>query len=170
VAKIDGLEVYRNKRALPRAFLAGGLELTPDVEEMLGRMAKSDFDPMRLALTERLPSGVSPMPETAPVGRATVTSRASTRVTVEVDAGQESVLVLSDAYYPGWTAKIDGRTAEIFPAYSVFRGLVVPAGKSTVEYEYRPGSFYAGLWISCLALALSAAYACFRLRRSRRYR
>jgi uncharacterized membrane protein YfhO len=86
---------------------------------------------------------------------------------VEVDARAPCILVLSDAYYPGWKAKIDGETTEIFPAYYAFRGVLVPAGKHTVEYIYFPLSLKIGLLISAAAL-FAGAYSALRIIQKRK--
>lgn len=77
------------------------------------------------------------------------------------------MLVLSDAYYPGWTAAVDGEPAEVFPAYTVFRAVVVPAGRHTVTFAYFPGTLRAGLAVSVVTLVLSSAAAGWVLLRAR---
>ena len=90
-------------------------------------------------------------------------------VIVEIDADERAVLVLAEAYYPGWEAHIDGaQPADIFPVYHVFRGVSVPAGQHTVEFRYRPLSFRIGATLSVTALLALLVYAIFLLSRTRR--
>ncbi|MBI5090825.1 MAG: YfhO family protein [Candidatus Hydrogenedentes bacterium] len=159
VTTLDGLEVYKNKRAFPRAYLVGQLANIPDVPSLLDAMRTASFDPGKVVLTERPPSGRLPSATDGRLGGAQITRYSSTRVSVTVDAAQECYLVLADAFYPGWSATIDGKPAEIFPADYAFRGLVVPAGLHTVEYTYNPLSFRIGLAISSTTLILSVILA-----------
>ncbi len=162
VATLDGIEVYRNKRAFPRAFLVGGLEVMDDREALFARMKERAYDPAKVVVARpgpvlhEVPRALRNPPEGSP-GTARVIERTPTRVLVEADADREAVLVLSDAWYPGWRATIDGRPAGIFPAYDVFRGLVLPPGPHTVEYRFRPASVWWGAWISGLSLLLLPA-------------
>ena len=78
--------------------------------------------------------------------------------------------MLSDAYYPDWDVRIDGERAEIFPAYYVFRGVVVPDGQHTVEFSYFPTSLSIGLLISTAAMLAGAYSAARMLQKQRRTR
>lgn len=168
VETLNGIEVYRNNRAFPRAFLVGAVRVIEDKESLLEVMRSEDFNPSRTVLVE------SPLPEELPastegaLGQASVAERKSCYVKVEANASQASVLVLSDAYYPGWNAYVDGKRVAMFPAYYAFRGIVLPEGDHVVEYRYEPRSFYIGLWISCLAMAGSMLGGVLMLVRSRR--
>ena len=171
VDTLDNMEIYRNTRAFPRAYLVPRLEVVPDRDAMFAAMRGDDFDPSQVVLTDRPQAVAMPHPPQADVGTAVVTEREATRVVVEVDAASPCVLVLADAYYPGWTVTIDGRPGQIFPAYHVFRGVLIPAGRYTVEFVYLPLSLSIGLLISTATL-LAGCYAGFRvlqdLRRERR--
>jgi hypothetical protein len=70
------------------------------------------------------------------------------RVVLRVRAAEAGPLVLSDTYYPGWGAAIDGRHARIRPADLMFRMVCVPAGEHRVEFTFRQPGFLAGLWIT----------------------
>jgi len=63
---------------------------------------------------------------------------------MDVNAGATGLLVLSEVYYPGWRATVNGERAEIREVDGALRGLVVPKGASRVELEYVPLSYYAG--------------------------
>jgi hypothetical protein len=82
-------------------------------------------------------------------------------VVVAIDAPAAGVLVVNEAFAPGWEAKVDGRPARIFRTAYHLRGVVVPAGASRVEMRYRPAgraalplAFVAGLLLTG-AIALS---------------
>ena len=81
-----------------------------------------------------------------------ITVYSAERVVVEVDAGSEGYLVLTDAHYPGWQATLDGQEVPILRADVLFRAVRVPAGAHTVEFRYRPRTFQVGMAISALTL------------------
>ncbi|HUW62967.1 MAG TPA: hypothetical protein VMZ06_18325 [Candidatus Bathyarchaeia archaeon] len=154
VAQMDGLQVLKNNDALPRAYLVPRLETAPGVSELIAKLVDPAFEPRETALTEAHPPHSLPasnMPA-AELGTARVMYRGGTRVVVEAEAKAECVLVLSDAYYPGWTATIDTTPAEIFPAYYVYRGLLLPAGQHEIVYTYMPWTFKAGMAASVVTL------------------
>lgn len=74
-------------------------------------------------------------------------------ITVQIDETRPGVLLLADAWYPGWQAKIDGQAVPIFPVDGIFRGIEIGNGKHTVEFIYKPFSLRLGIGISVLALA-----------------
>src|SRR4030095_8929016 len=75
------------------------------------------------------------------------------RVTVAVELARPSFVVLSEVFYPGWEAFIDGKAAPILRGDHVLRTVPVPAGKHTVEFRYRSKTFQWGLAVSLLSLA-----------------
>ena len=76
-----------------------------------------------------------------------------------VDAKTAGLLVLSDTYYPGWEADLDGKPVEILRANGVMRAVAVPTGTHTVRFRYEPRSLQLGaaVSLSCLAGALGVA-------------
>jgi uncharacterized membrane protein YfhO len=61
--------------------------------------------------------------------------------------------VLSDSWYPGWRATVDGREARIERADLHFRAVYLEAGTHRVEFAYRPMSYLIGLGITGITLA-----------------
>ena len=70
---------------------------------------------------------------------------------LEVDAKSRGLLVLSENYYPGWRATIDGQSAPIYRVDSGLRGLIVPRGHSRVVLSYAPASVYWGGLLTSVA-------------------
>ena len=84
-----------------------------------------------------------------------------------VHAERPGILVVSDAYYPGWNAYVDGNATPIFPADYAFRGVFLEPGDHRVTMAYEPESVRNGIIISLIAaLALGIGVILFR----RRYR
>jgi len=70
------------------------------------------------------------------------------KITIQINAGADGWLVVSEVWYPGWDAYIDNQLAVSYPANYLFRTIEIPAGKHTVVWEYRPTSFRIGLVVT----------------------
>ncbi|MCP4644623.1 MAG: YfhO family protein, partial [bacterium] len=168
VTTVDNIDVNRNRSALPRAFLVGEVEACPDEEALFARLTSGLVDFRRTVLTESPPDGVLPALPGTQSGAARIEERRSTSVRISVDAKQPCALVMTDAFYPGWRAVLDGeRELEIFPADYAFRGVLIPEGSHTVEFVYRPTSLRVGLVTSCVALGGSLLFCAWALLKSR---
>jgi hypothetical protein len=77
------------------------------------------------------------------------------RVVVALPSGAGGRLVLADAYYPGWSATVDGRPATVVSFRDMLRAVDVPAGARSVVFVYQPTSFRVGLAISGAALLVT---------------
>lgn len=168
--QFEGVSVYENLRAQPRTFLVNTVREIPDLDTLFDVMRSKDYDPMREVVTDRAPEG-GILPATTATdspGAAAVEAYGFTRVRLHAEAKRDCALVLADGYYPGWNAYVDGRRAEIFPAYYAFRGVLLPVGTHTVEFRYEPLSFRIGLALSVTALLLGLAASPFLLSGPRR--
>ncbi len=85
-------------------------------------------------------------------------------LTYEYSSAKKQVALFSEVYYPkGWKAFVDGDPAPHFRANYILRGMVLPAGKHTVEFKFEPRSFYLGNKISyaCSTLVLLLSLGIF---------
>lgn len=168
LTELDGIAVYQNNRALPRAYIVPTAQIVSDEDELFAFMRSKDFDPKRQVLLQEKPEGWLVEPNEAArkvAGTARVIKRTSTRVEIQTETEAPGILVLADAFYPGWKASIDGQKTAIFPANYAFRGIVVPAGTHEVRFEYWPVSFFGGLALSIAAMAVSLPFALMALRK-----
>jgi len=168
VVTLDGIHVMENMRAYDRAFLVPRLEVVEDVDTLFQQVRSPGYDPKAVALTEVQPRIPLPEASTTDLGTATLTQRSANAVTVQVDAVERCLLVVSEAYYPGWQAYIDAEEAEVLPVYHAFRGVIIPEGKHTVTFRMEPESFYIGLTISSVALGAGLVIASWVLWRGHR--
>ncbi len=102
-------------------------------------------------------------------GRAIIRSYESDRVLVETTAQSPGRLILADVAAPGWRAIVNGVPAAIVPYKETLRSLGVPAGKTLVEFRYRPPHFVVAASLSAAGwLLLAALWGASVLRRRRR--
>lgn len=148
--RVDEIE---NPDALPRAYLATHWEIRP-LEAALLALLRGDFDFEQGILLEQAPAKLLPSAPPRPVEPATIVSYAPERVVIQVDAGSPALLVLTDTFYPGWRARVDGDDTEILRANGLFRAVPVPTGRHEVVFSYEPASLRVGLLGSMLGALL----------------
>jgi hypothetical protein len=82
---------------------------------------------------------------------------ASSTVVLNTKTQNPALLIISDLFYPGWKAFIDGKECPIFRADCLFRAVLIPAGKHQILFAYYPLSFGIGaalFVITIIALSL----------------
>jgi hypothetical protein len=146
--------IYRNPECMPRAFLVGNIVYAGGGLDDLKGLVSPRFDPRREAIAG---ASVDFLPGDSLSGDARIISYRSNEVTIRTSANTRSVLVLSDMYYPGWEATVDGVSSSVFRVNATMRGVVVPAGGHDVRYEFRPWSVRFGAMISAAGIALLCA-------------
>jgi uncharacterized membrane protein YfhO len=97
------------------------------------------------------PAGISGLPLTTSVE---ITASAVNDVKLRATTPSASVLILSQTYYPGWKAEVDGKRAEVFPVDIALTGIQVPAGLHEIRFDFLPLSFEIGAALT-LASALT---------------
>lgn len=88
-------------------------------------------------------------------GSIDLISYAPNRLVYQSQANADRIAVFSEIYYPkGWHVIIDGEAAEYFRANYVLRGMIVPAGKHEIVFEFRPKAYYTGNKIAMASSSL----------------
>ncbi len=161
------VKIYENLSVLPRAFVAANAVNVDSDDQARAILRDPGFDPAGTALLAGASSTSPAAPGIAASRPATITTYLPERVSLTADG--PGTLLLTDAFYPGWTATIDGAPAAIQRADIMFRGVALPAGQHQVEFRYSPTSVWVGLAISSLAWAsLVAGWLFVRLRKQTR--
>jgi hypothetical protein len=153
VYRSEDAAVYSNQDALPRALVVHKAEAIPDDAEALGRLRSPDFDPSTtviLTLDEIMPDDVT----LSGTDKVDLLVYEPQKVVVKAQTASSGYLLLTDAWYPGWQAKMDGQKVPLLRADLIFRAVSIPAGEHVVEFAYRPRPFQIGLLISSCALVL----------------
>ncbi len=172
----DGeVKVYRNHRALPRAFIVHQAEVIWDPEpsireaKVLERLKDDQFDLGRRIIVEKEPeegrdglirledyNPTSTLPDPATLedsSQARIVRYEPTRISIKTKAERPGFLVLSDPFYPGWRAYIDGKESEILLTDYFIRSVFLPSGEHDVLFKYEPTSYKVGAWLTLIGLS-----------------
>lgn len=152
----DARGLIEDPGAGDRIRLVRGLPVG-SMEEALQLAGAPGFDPVSSVPVE---AGGAEHPATAPMSpRVRVERYSPERIEVEASSGSPCTLFVADAFAPGWTAKVDGKSAPILPGLVAGRAVAVPAGTHRVEMAYRTPGLATGLvlsllgWLSVFGLA-----------------
>lgn len=157
--------VYENERVLPRAFIVSEVVRADGPEEAFQRLRGLNLGQAAVVDDAAFPANVlsAAAPSQAgtlapgPAQSARVVRYSPAEIEVEVEVDRPGLLVMTDSYYPGWRASIDGQATTIWPADLLFRSVLVPPGRHQVRMWYEPLSVRAGGMLSLLALAANGA-------------
>jgi hypothetical protein len=92
-------------------------------------------------------------------GRVSILDRSNNKITVKAKVDKPAQLVLAETYYPGWRANIDGQDVPVSVSQGVFRSVEIKPGNSTVDFDFRPGTIVAGMFLGLLGTSVMGAAA-----------
>jgi hypothetical protein len=163
------VKIYENTHAGPGAFVVHDVHRVDDERAAIAylkRGATAAFPDGSVQVLEKDVYGsavVEADPGSAPAveacsattaSGARIVSRSADQVKIDVESACAGLLVLSDQYFPGWHATVNGKDSRIYATDVSLRGVAVPAGHSTVEFDYRPSSFRTGLLLFAFAVVV----------------
>jgi hypothetical protein len=149
----DGsVTILENLGALGRAYIVENTEVWKNPSEALARVQDPAFDPWTTVVIDR-PIERPASAESADLpAEVAVTGVSPDEVILRVTSPRPAVVVLTDLYWPGWSALVDGGEAPIYRANFLFRGVAVPAGVHEVRFRYRPLILVLGAVTSSVAM------------------
>lgn len=147
-----GWNVYENLNAYPRAWIVHEVAREPSHDAVFHRIDDPVINLHKVAVIE------TPLSQSLGLASETVEpvrfrSYEADRISLDVAAESPGLLVLSELYYPGWRAIVNGRPTEIYKVDGALRGIMVPRGESLIAVEYTPFSFYVGGALSLLTFS-----------------
>jgi len=165
------VRIFEDAAVLPRAFVVTAARKVSSSKDAFDKVFETSFDARKVVIVEDprnvLPEEISDRRQ-GQFAAASVRAASASRLLVEVVSPESGVLVLSDAFYSGWRAMVNGREASVLRVDGFARGVVVDRGPNTVVFEYRPrylAAFFAAS-ISAMLIALLLAAIQFRGRKN----
>jgi uncharacterized membrane protein YfhO len=133
--KSGSIFLYQNQNVRPRRFEISSYEVFADRKKLLAHMFSGGYDPKKKLLFEEEPEKC------------------------------DRFLFVSESFYPGWRAFVDGREAKIYRANYMFRAVPLPSGAHTVKFVYDPVSLKAGALVSLITILGLIGFALYPVMR-----
>ena len=135
---------------MPRAWLATAPRNSPDADHAISHLLQ-DSDPTARPTVVQLPGTWPEHGETLPIENI---EREYNQISFSTQSETASVAVLTDAWHPGWTVTVDGAPATALQVAGVFRGVVLPAGKHHVLWNFEPWGWRWGQILWCIGILM----------------
>jgi hypothetical protein len=132
--------------------------------ETIDYLLRDEFDPSIMAVGEKpLPSLELAAPDGPPAVTppVTVARPNSDRFELDVRMVLPGIVVVSEQFFPGWEAQLDGRPAEVFPVNGALMGIAVPGGDHRVSLRFLPRAIKVGLPVTVFVGMLCVALLFF---------
>lgn len=149
----NGLVRYVHHPALPDAFLVGDLVVRPRHAILAAIDGSVPWNPLSLALAEARCAGCG---SGAPGPAGTIADERWTfdGFTARVENRRRAILVISQAWFPGWQATVDHRAAPVIRVDGILQGVAVGAGAHRVVLSYHAPGLWPGIALTGLTAAL----------------
>lgn len=141
--------LYKIEGTVPRVYIVGNSSVEKNPEMVLQRLASPGFDATQEVV---LDAKLEMKQRRTLVASAKMVRYEHDAATVHASLNDSGILVLADAFYPGWKAYVDGKEAPIFKANHFFRAVVLAPGEHVVVFKYEPLSFKIGLIVSVFTI------------------
>jgi hypothetical protein len=173
--KKNTIKLYKNRDFHGRAWLVTNYRVLA-AKEMLPALLSKSFHPDQEVFLEEQPRWENGSVQNPQAGSVRTLSESNNALRLRVTVPRQSLLVVSDTYYPGWEAVVypvqnnmvaqsDGKQKKIMQANFAFRAIALEPGEYEVQFTYKPVSFKLGALISLLTLIGIAAW--FYMRRKK---
>ncbi|MBD3309307.1 YfhO family protein [candidate division KSB3 bacterium] len=159
--------LLENLNALPRAFPVHHVTVLTTPEEIFSTLLRQDFQPSKtVIIEEQLPSQWSRLLAEGtqiPSSQSTVevTFYLNRTIRLRANMAEDGFVVLSEKYYPGWKAYVDGQETPIYKADYTLQSIFVPQGEHEITFLYQPTQFFWGLGITVSTLVVLLGVALY---------
>ena len=152
------VKVYRLSDPLPRAWVVYQTVAAGD-GQAIDLLNSEGFDPRQVAVvSEEIRAAVS-SGQDRPTAAARAEESSPGRLTLQVTAGADGLLVISQPFYPGWQARVDGERVSLLRVDSFLQGVLVSAGSHHVDLFYRlpiwPGLLSLVTLLACVVILVA---------------
>lgn len=129
--------VYRNEFSRGRAWLAYNVVTVPDHTTALDSILSSPEKTVAEGGIRLVGEGAQ--------GRIDISLMTPNYLSLVASPTRQALLILSEIYYPGWVARVDGQSTPIVRVNGFLRGVYLQPGIHEVEFLFRPFSLYVGM-------------------------
>ncbi|MEK7851088.1 MAG: YfhO family protein, partial [Deltaproteobacteria bacterium] len=158
--------ILQNMRYLPRAYPVHQVIVEKNKYLALNTLDHPQFRPTEMVVLEEEPP-FPPPPSLIPssASKVNISRYYNDEITIQAEMAQDGFLVLSEKYYPGWKAYVDGKSEKIYKANSIMRAVYLSKGNHTIKFVFDPWAYKVGLWLSSITFLFLIGAVVWRVRR-----
>jgi hypothetical protein len=159
----NGYSIYENSNVLPKFFSVRKLASVQNLEQLREKIFLLRFIPSQTAyVSPRNFSRIGRIQFSQ--GRVVISHYGTDRIVAETKFRRTGFVVLSDQYYPGWKAYLDGKRVPIYRTDGLLRGVMIPPGSHLLEFRYNPMMIKVCLLFAAVftALCFICLLLCYR--------
>jgi len=155
----DAWRIWEYKNALPRIFLATQIKVIDDKQKMIDVLYDPTTDLKKTVIVQTGSEFIKALneenaDESIDSGSVKIIRYEPNTVLLSVESERKGMVFLSDTYYPGWKATVDGKQTEILQADFAFRGVLVEKGSHVIEMSYQPISVMYGVVLTFFGISI----------------
>ncbi len=139
--------IQENKNLLPRSYVAYDFDSVKSIDEFMELFGAFNFD---LNNKVAVAGEILGMDRVAGLGikEVKIINYSQNKVVIEAESEQRGILVLVDNFDKGWKVIVNGIEEKPLRVNGLYRGVVIPSGKTEVVWFYRPVNFNIYLWLT----------------------
>jgi len=169
----DGVTIYMNRSALPRAFLVHDYRVIADSDSTIAIVADQRFDPRKFMLLDEEPEFKPKEPIYDKIEDCELIEYEPGYAKIATQVKEDAFICLTDPHYPAWKAFIDGEPTKVYRAYSALMAIGVPKGEHVIEFVYKSEIYETSRTVTYgavifVALSLVIGFVSLRTRRGER--
>lgn len=163
---VSFVRVYENRKAMPTAYLVHKTVLKEKEDEVLAEVTNPAFDARSVAVIEdkNLPP-LTGADKPSAADEVTSVRTDNNTLSVDVKTDKPGFLVVTDQYFPGWHAVVDGAEVAIAHANYLFKGIPIGPGTHKIIFYFRPTFWNLSLVLLALCFILNTAAFIFQQKR-----
>lgn len=165
VSETDKWIYAQNQNSLKRAYFISEIKEAADINDLAEKLRTLKINPARECIVSH--EDLRQIGRTSfSGGEVNIKEAGCDKITLslKLDAG-DGFLVLSDQYYPGWHAYIDGKETQIYKVNGIMRGALILKGSKEIVFKYEPCVFIITVFISIAAIMLAGLFFIDQLKR-----
>jgi Bacterial membrane protein YfhO len=147
IACTEDCRILLNDRSLPRGHGVRSMPVRKHPGTTLRFMRSPAYESSKLACVESTSMTIT---DEYPHADIVLTTYQPGAIAIDATFDKPGLLIVADAYDPGWKAVVDGQPADILIADHCFLGVEIRAGNHQVSITYDPVDYRLGLFISCV--------------------
>jgi hypothetical protein len=156
--------LYKNPDALGNAWSVDSLIVLNNPDELLSKLKDTDISKVALGLENTIPKDLPKSFDSEDLIKIEKIKNSSSNLIYNYNSLSEQLIVFSEIYYPsGWEVYIDGEKSNYFDLNYLLRGMLLPKGKHTIEFNFSPKIVKTGINIRIITIIITFSLIAFML-------